>query len=66
MFKIGVLKHFNHGQTIVNILNIFDFDTPKHRQYFEFFNFDEFDHIYGLICVFTKPKVLDWLLLPNR
>ena len=53
---MGVVKHFNHGQTVPNKPKIFVFDIPKHKKVFLRY-FDEFDDNYGLICLFPRPKV---------
>lgn len=35
IFKIGVVKQFDHDQTITNNLRLFNSGTPKHKKYFE-------------------------------
>ena len=44
IFKMGIIKHFHHHQTITNNSKLFVSDTPKHKNYFEELRFD---HSYG-------------------
>ena len=32
-FKIEIVKHLNHGQTVANKPKIFDYDSPEHKTY---------------------------------
>ena len=32
---MGVIKHFNHDQSVANQTELFDSDTPKYKKYFD-------------------------------
>ena len=64
IFKMEVVKVFNHSQTVANNSRLFDFDTSKHQKNFRYFG--GFDNNHGSICLFLRSKFCVNLLHRNK